>query len=295
MKEAEFEKQFAADREAVNSRLENLLPAADTEPAILHSAMRYSVLEGGKRIRAVLCISANRLFEGEFSPAAIDAACAIECFHAYTLIHDDLPALDNDDFRRGRPSCHKRFGEAIAILAGDALQAFAFEILSNCGARSDCTLKAIKILARTAGSLNVVGGQVADIEGESAEPTIERVNFIHSRKTAELISASLAIGAVLARADESTLANIEEIGRMAGMAFQICDDIIDVTGKAEVAGKSLRKDAARRKITYPSVFGVERSREQARRLSREAKARIARLGDEGYIGYLFELMAERTY
>ncbi len=285
---------FSADREAVNRRLDELLPGAETEPASLHGAMRYAVLGGGKRLRAALCLASHRLFGGGARDAALDAGCAIECLHAYTLAHDDLPALDNDDLRRGMPTLHRRFGDAVAILAGDALQALAFDVLSRCGAPEERVVEAVRILARAAGSLYLVGGQVADMEGEGAEPTEDLVAFIHSRKTAELLASSLSIGAVLGGAPESARREIHEAGRLAGLSFQISDDLLDIIGSEEEVGKGLRKDAERKKITFPALYGVERSRVAARRLAEDAAERARRLGDEGYIGYLFALMAERT-
>lgn len=289
-----WEVRLEEERRAINGRLETLLPAADEPPASLHEAMRYSTLGGGKRLRGILCLSAHGLFGGASSEAALDAACAIEALHAYTLIHDDLPDIDNDDLRRGRPTCHRAFGNAIAILTGDALQALAFDVLSRCGAPTANVVGAVRILSRAAGSRFLVGGQVADIEGEGAEPSAEKVTFIHSRKTAALIGASLAIGGALAGAPARDLGEVDEIGRSAGLAFQIVDDLLDVEGSEERVGKGLRKDVKKKKMTYPAQFGVERSRETARRLIAEANAGIGRLGDEGYVQYLFGLIIERV-
>ncbi len=283
-----------ADRRAVNERLAALLPPESEPPASLHGAMRHAALGGGKRLRAVLCVAAHRLFGNPCAEAALDAGCAIECLHAYTLVHDDLPALDDDDMRRGRPTVHKAFGEAVAILAGDALQAEAFGIVSRCGAPPDRVAEAVRTLALASGSLFLVGGQTADLEGEGEKPTEDLVRFIHTRKTAELIAASLSIGAALAGAPESARREIRDAGRLAGLAFQISDDLLDVLGAEEQAGKGLRKDAERRKITYPAVYGVERSRAEAAGLAAEARRVAASLGDAGYIGFLFASMAERT-
>jgi geranylgeranyl pyrophosphate synthase len=290
----DFEKRIAEDRRSVEDRLISMLPPEDEAPASLHGAMRYATIGGGKRIRAVLCLASHRLCGDPRREAALEAACAIECLHAYTLIHDDLPALDDDDVRRGRPSCHKRYGEAVALLAGDALQALAFESLAGCAAPPENVAAAVRILARAAGSRYLVGGQVADIEGEGTESTEERVRFIHSRKTAEIIAASLSIGAALAGAAERVREEIHEIGRAAGFAFQIVDDILDVEGSADTVGKSLRKDEKKRKITYPAHVGIERSRETALRLITDATRRIRELGDDGYLQGLFALVAERS-
>lgn len=289
-----FDARIAADRRDVNERLAALLPPADEEPASLHRAMRYATIDGGKRLRAILCLAGHRLCGDPRRAAALEAGCAIECLHAYTLIHDDLPALDDDDVRRGKPSCHRACGEAIAILAGDALLTFAFEVLAGCDAPAERVREATGILSRAAGSRYLVGGQAADLEGEGREPTEERVRFIHSRKTAELIAASLSIGACLAGADGATVSRIHEIGRSAGFAFQIVDDILDLEGSAERAGKALRKDEKRKKITYPARFGMEASRETARRLIADGAREMEALGDDGYVSRIFSLIVDRS-
>jgi geranylgeranyl diphosphate synthase type II len=278
----------------VEDRLAALLPRESEPPQSLHGAMRYSTLGGGKRLRGILCIAAHRLCGDPHREGALDAGSAIECLHAYTLIHDDLPMIDNDDFRRGKPSCHRRYGEAVALLAGDALQALAFEILVGCGAPPRSVVEAVHILARVAGSRFLVGGQVADIEGEGQESTEERVRFIHSRKTAELIAGSLSIGAAIAGAEERIQLRMQEVGRAAGLAFQIVDDILDVEGSVVEVGKALRKDDRRRKITYPAHFGVKHSREAVSTLIADATRGIRELGDEGYLQGVFALIAERS-
>lgn len=294
MTDGAFDAAIARDRAAVEARLEALLPPETEEPVSLHGAMRHAVLGGGKRLRALLAIAAHRLFGDPFPRAALDAGCAIECLHAYTLVHDDLPALDDDDLRRGKPTCHRRFGEAVAILAGDALQAFAFETLSRCDAPRERAAEAVAALAEAAGSRRLVGGQTADVEGEGREATEPLVRFIHERKTAALISASLEIGAILAGAPEEGRREIAAAGREAGLAFQIEDDLLDLLGDEARAGKGLRKDAERKKITYPAVFGPERSREDARRLMALAAGRAHRLGDDGALRGLFSRMIDRT-
>ncbi len=294
MTDENFDARIAEDRRAVNERLEALLPAALEEPASLHRAMRYATIDGGKRLRAILCLAGHRLCGDPRRGAALEAGCAIECLHAYTLIHDDLPALDNDDVRRGKPSCHRACGEAVAILAGDALLTLAFELLARCDAPPAQAVEAIGILSRAAGSRFLVGGQVADLEGEGREATEERVRFIHSRKTAELIAASLSIGACLAGADGGTVGRMHEIGRSAGFAFQIVDDIIDLEGSAENAGKALRKDEKRKKITYPARFGLEASRETAHRLIADGARAMEALGDDGYLSHIFSLIVNRS-
>ncbi|MCX5753905.1 MAG: polyprenyl synthetase family protein [Candidatus Krumholzibacteria bacterium] len=289
-----FAARIADDRRAVEERLAVVLPRADEEPVSLHGAMRYATVAGGKRIRAILCLAGHRLCGDPHREAALDAGCAIECLHAYTLIHDDLPALDNDDIRRGKPSCHKAYGEAVAVLAGDALLTLAFEILARCGVPAEPVLESVRILSRAAGSRYLVGGQVADLEGEGLEPTEERVRFIHCRKTAELIGASLSIGAALAGAERKKVLEIHGIGRSAGLAFQIIDDILDIEGSAERAGKALRKDAKRKKITYPAHFGIGVSRETAGRLIADGVRAMEALGDDGYVGHIFSLIVARS-
>lgn len=290
----DFKLRFEADRVRIENRLDELMPHAEEPPVSLHEAMRHSTLGGGKRLRGILCLAGHELYGNPHRAGALDAACALELLHAYTLVHDDLPAMDDDDMRRGKPSCHARFGEAVAILAGDALQALAFEVLSKCRAPSDLILEAVKLLSRSAGSHHLVGGQVADIEGEGREPTEEMVAFIHSNKTSQLIAASLAIGVTLANAGEPDRTTVLEIGRKAGFAFQIVDDILDIEGSEREAGKGLRKDSKKGKITHTAYFGVERSRTIARELIEKAKTGVQELGDRGYLQRIFELILERV-
>jgi len=294
MARAGFEARVASDRRAVEEMLARLLPGAEEEPPSLHGAMRYATVGGGKRLRAILCVAGHRLCGDPRREAAVRAGSAIECLHAYTLIHDDLPALDDDDVRRGKPSCHAAYGEAVALLAGDALLTLAFEILGGCDAPAEQVLESVRILSRAAGSRWLVGGQVADLEGEGEEPTDERVRFIHSRKTAELIAASLSIGAALAGAEKAKISEMHEIGRSAGFAFQIIDDILDLEGSAEKAGKALRKDEKRKKITYPARFGMHASRETAGRLIADGARAMEVLGDDGYLRHIFSRIVERS-
>ncbi|MDD4856834.1 MAG: polyprenyl synthetase family protein [Candidatus Krumholzibacteria bacterium] len=294
MRSADFEARFVEDRRRVEERLAVLLAPQSEEPRSLHGAMRYSTLDGGKRLRAILCMAAHSLCGDPHRESALDAGCAIECLHAYTLIHDDLPMIDNDDFRRGKPSCHKRYGEQVALMAGDALQALAFEILAGCGAPAPSVAEAVRILSRAAGSRFLVGGQVADIEAGGAKSTEELVRFIHSRKTGELIAASLSIGAAVAGADDGMRLRMHEIGRAVGFAFQIVDDILDVEGSMEKVGKTLRKDDKEGKITYPAHFGIESSREAVSRLIAAATSGIRELGDDGYLQSIFASIAGRS-
>jgi len=282
------------DRDAINARLERILPPERERPASLHGAMRHSVLSGGKRLRGTLLLASHRLFGNPEPEAALDGACSLELLHAYTLIHDDLPSIDDDDTRRGKPSCHVLYGEAVALLAGDALQALAFETLASCGAPDRGVRESVRLLARTAGSRFLVGGQVADIEGEGLEPTEERISFIHRRKTAALIAASLEMGALLAGAEEEGVEEMRRIGEDVGFAFQIVDDLLDLEGSEEVVGKGLRKDAKRGKITHPALHGAARSREIAGRLIRESIERAGRFEGGGYLQGLFSLIIDRV-
>jgi geranylgeranyl diphosphate synthase type II len=287
--------RMAADRRDIERRMDEILPRASERPAALHEAMRYSSLAGGKRFRGILCLQAHRIFGDPHPGDALSAAAAIEFLHAYTLIHDDLPALDDDDTRRGMPSCHVRFGEAMALLAGDALQALAFETLSACsGANPEDVTLSVWMMAAAAGSRLLVGGQAEDMEGEGVEPVPGLVDFIHLRKTAELISVSLRIGAALASAEMEEIELIGEAGREAGLAFQIADDLLDLEGSEAKAGKGLRKDIKRGKITWPSSYGVDSSRETAVRLAVEAAEKARSLGDDGYLDFLFRLAADRA-
>ncbi|HNQ87707.1 MAG TPA: polyprenyl synthetase family protein [Verrucomicrobiota bacterium] len=266
---------FLADSTAqVNRALDRFLPKAAAKPSTLHRAMRYSLFAGGKRLRPALCIAAARACGGR--PAdALPAACAIECIHTYSLIHDDLPAMDNDDFRRGKPTNHKVFGEGIAILAGDALLTVAFEILGHATARPRYSHRdLLRELASAAGSLELVGGQVADLEAEGQKVTPAQLRYIHERKTSALLACAARLGAMSANASPRHLAALTNFGHHVGLAFQVIDDILDVTRTSQELGKTAGKDAAAHKATYPSLLGLERSRQIAAHLTRLAFAAL---------------------
>jgi len=282
------------DRDVINARLEKLLPLENEPPVSLHKAMRHSVLSGGKRLRGLLCLASHRLFGDPEPGAALQAACALELLHTYTLIHDDLPSIDDDKTRRGKPTCHVLFGEAVALLAGDALQALAFETLASCGGPDRAVNESVRLLANTAGSRFLVGGQVADLEGEGLEPTEDLVTFIHLRKTAALIASSLEMGALLADAEKASLKEMRMAGRNVGFAFQIVDDLLDLEGSEAIVGKGLRKDAKRGKITHPAIHGAERSREIAVGLIRDSIERVGRFEGGGYLQKLFALIIDRV-
>jgi geranylgeranyl diphosphate synthase type II len=288
--------EYALRRDAkrINEKLNSILPSESHKPISLHRAMRHSVLCGGKRIRGLLCLWSHEVNGQRYPASALKAACAIELLHTYTLIHDDLPSLDDDDIRRGKPSCHIKYGPAIAILAGDALQALAFETLVGCEeAPYENTIRAARILSRSAGSCHLVGGQVADIESEGSYLSREKVEFIHSNKTAELIAASLSIGALLSKGEGEDSKNMYQIGKKIGFAFQIVDDLIDLEGDAEIVGKALRKDAQKGKVTYPAVYGIEGSRKKAGKLVQEALDGLKNYPDTFKLEFLFNRILKR--
>lgn len=249
---------------AVDRALERWLPAEAVAPSSIHRAMRYSLFAGGKRIRPILAIAAAHAVSEH--PAHVeDFAATLELIHTYSLIHDDLPALDNDDLRRGRPTCHKMFGEAMAILAGDALLTLAFEVLSRLnGIDPARKIRLVEELSRAAGTVRgMIGGQVCDIEGERQTPTAELLESIHTAKTGALLRASVRMGAIYAGASETQLAALSAYGEHVGLAFQIIDDVLDIEQPSEALGKTAGKDQAQQKITFPAVYGLERSREMA--------------------------------
>jgi geranylgeranyl diphosphate synthase, type II len=247
----------------VEEALRRCVPSESIPPESIHKAMRYSLFAGGKRIRPILCIAAAQAVSD--SPAGIEsAACALELIHTYSLIHDDLPALDNDDLRRGRPTCHKVFGEAIAILAGDALLTLAFQVLAQLRCTPGRKTRLIEELALASGTVDgMIGGQVHDLEGEGKQPTAALLESIHRAKTGALLKASLRIGAIYAGADDDQLQALSCYGEHIGLAFQIVDDVLDVEQPSEALGKTAGKDAKQQKITFPAVYGLERSREMA--------------------------------
>jgi geranylgeranyl diphosphate synthase, type II len=250
-------------QQLVDSELDRLVPSEKAAPTTIHRAMRYSLFAGGKRIRPILCLEAARTVSGSFC-AALPAACALEMVHTYSLIHDDLPALDNDDYRRGKPTNHKVFGDAIAILAGDALLTMAFQVLAEIDTPPDRRVRLIAELAGAAGTLGgMIGGQVADLEGESRQPEAALLETIHRAKTGALLRASLRLGAIGAGASQSEYDALSCYGEHVGLAFQIVDDILDVEESSAALGKTSGKDAQQHKITFPAVYGLERSREMA--------------------------------
>jgi geranylgeranyl diphosphate synthase, type II len=263
---------FEEDLQVVDAALQRLLPAADATPKSIHEAMRYSVFAGGKRIRPILCLESARIFTTAIE-RALEPACAIEFIHTYSLIHDDLPALDNDDLRRGKPTCHKKFGEAIAILAGDGLLTLAFETIGATPVDAALRVAMLTEVAKSAGTMHgMVGGQVADLEAEGKAVGAETLEYIHRSKTAALIRAAITVGAICAGAAKEDVARLRRFGETIGWAFQVTDDILDVEESSAALGKTAGKDIAQQKATYPAVFGLERSHEIANELSSKAIA-----------------------
>jgi geranylgeranyl diphosphate synthase type II len=259
---------------AVNQALDRFLPAETVRPATIHKAMRYSLFAGGKRMRPALTLAAAEACGGRLEDA-LPAACAVECIHTYSLIHDDLPAMDNDDFRRGKPTNHKVYGEGIAILAGDALLTQAFEIIAQSRNRSRYSHQTLVLeLARAAGSLQLIAGQVADLEGEGKTISAEQLKYIHERKTSALLCCSARLGGMSANCTPAQLAALTDFGYNVGLAFQIIDDILDITQTTEQLGKTAGKDSKAKKATYPSIVGLEKSRRLAKRLTERAFAAL---------------------
>ncbi len=290
-----FREYFKQQQRFVDAQLERLVPPASTPPETIHRAMRYSLFAGGKRIRPILCLEAAGAV-ADLAPGAEEAACALELVHTYSLVHDDLPALDNDDLRRGRPTCHKQFGEAMAILAGDALLTLAFRVLSQIRAAEGRRAQLAEELAVAAGTVGgMIGGQVADLEGEGQQPTAGLLETIHRAKTGALLRASARMGAICAGADSRQLAALACYGQHAGLAFQIVDDILDVEQSSEALGKTAGKDAEQHKITFPAVYGLEESHRMAEQERRGAHRALEVFGERGaHLRELADLIVERS-
>jgi geranylgeranyl diphosphate synthase, type II len=266
-------------RVQVDAELDRLLPPASQYPTSIHEAMRYSMFAGGKRLRPFLCLEAGRLLGGD-EKSLLEVGCALELIHTYSLIHDDLPALDNDDLRRGKPTLHRKFGEATAILAGDALLTLAFEVLAISGLAPQTKLRVIYELSHAIGTqAGMVAGQVVDLETTSLETDAATLEYIHCAKTGALIRAAVRSGALCAQAGEPDLARVTVYGQKIGLAFQIADDLLDVLGSQEALGKAVRKDGHQKKATYPALHGVERSQRIAEELILEACAALEPFGD----------------
>jgi geranylgeranyl diphosphate synthase type II len=289
-------------REAADAALEQLLPPSTQHPTSIHQAMRHSVFAGGKRLRPILCMEAGRMIlaascgDGALPrlggaeprhhttgslPAGIEqVGAALEMLHTYSLIHDDLPALDNDDLRRGRPTCHKAFGEAVAILAGDALQTQAYEVLAQIACPAEARVAIIREIAHATGTIDgMIGGQVVDLEAEHKKPDLATLEYIHRSKTAALITASVVSGGMYAGATVADIRRLRTYGQSIGLAFQIVDDVLDLTQTSEQLGKTAGKDAAAEKTTYPALFGIEESTRKADALVDQACAELDEYGE----------------
>jgi len=267
-------------RVLTDAALERLLPPETQRPEVIHRAMRHSVFAGGKRLRPILCIEAARMISGKLPEGVEDLGSALEMLHTYSLIHDDLPALDNDDLRRGRPTCHKAFGEANAILAGDALQTYAYEVLAKLRCPADRRVRIIAEIAHDTGTVDgMIGGQVLDLESERKKPTAEILEYIHRSKTGALITASLVSGGIYGGGSDEQIEKLRTFGRAIGLAFQIVDDVLDVTQSSEQLGKTAGKDTATEKATYPSLFGIDESLKKADALIAEGSGALDSFGD----------------
>ncbi|MEP6602591.1 MAG: polyprenyl synthetase family protein [Spartobacteria bacterium] len=279
----------------IDRALDRHLPKASAKPATIHKAMRYSLFAGGKRLRPILCLAAAEACGGKIDNA-LPLACAMECIHTYSLVHDDLPSMDNDDFRRGRATCHKVFGDGIAVLAGDALLTAAFEIVSHAKPtrRYDMSIL-LREIAVAAGSEKLIAGQVADLEAEGKKTTRDGLRYIHENKTSAILTTSVRLGAMSANANPKQLAAITKFGRALGLAFQVIDDILDVTQTSEKLGKSAGKDVAAQKATYPAVIGLDASRKEARRLTKQAHSALSILRETEELHALANYLLEREY
>ncbi len=275
-----LDEYLASRRGRIDAALEKVVPSEREYPETIHRAMRHSLFGGGKRIRPILAIAAAEAVEPQANGIE-SAACALELVHTYSLIHDDLPSLDNDDFRRGRPTCHKVFGEAMAILAGDALLTLAFQVLSDLSdVPGERRIRMVTELATAAGTVNgMIGGQVADLEAEGKQVDAGHLDYIHRSKTGALIRASVRIGAIYAGANRAQFEALSEYGTHIGLAFQIVDDILDVVGSTETLGKTAGKDEAQQKATFPALYGLEASRDQANRHLTKAVEALRPIGE----------------
>ncbi len=283
-------------RRAADEALDRLLPPATVHPTSIHQAMRHSVFAGGKRLRPILCMEAGRMIAAGPLPAGIaDLGAALEMLHTYSLIHDDLPALDNDDLRRGRPTCHKAFGEATAILAGDALQTQAYEVLAQLACPAEARVAIIREIAHATGTIDgMIGGQVVDLEAERTKPDLATLEYIHRSKTAALITASVVSGGLYAGGTPADIARLRTYGQSIGLAFQIVDDVLDLTQTSEQLGKTAGKDAAAEKATYPALFGIEESLRKADGLVEQACAELDDYGaDSSTLKGLAHYLVER--
>ncbi len=283
-------------RKTVDDALGELMPREGSRPSDLVAAMRYSLFAGGKRIRPILVLAAAEAAGGNARDAMF-AACAVEMVHTYSLIHDDLPAMDDDDYRRGVPTCHRKFGEATAILAGDALLTLAFDVLSDSGSDSNIVAKVrimmIHELARAAGWTGMVGGQQVDVASEGTEPDLPTLQYIHTHKTGAMIRCSVLLGGFASNADDALINSLRTYGERLGLAFQVVDDILDITSTTEELGKDQGSDASRGKMTYPALFGLEEARERAAELIHEAKTALISVSNKDRLTGIADFVLKR--
>jgi len=282
----DFKEYLQKKRAIIERALDSFLPDEKVEPKSLHKAMRYSVFAGGKRLRPILAIASYEAVGGK-DKKILPVACALELIHTYSLIHDDLPCMDNDDLRRGKPTLHKVYGEGMAVLGGDALHALAFELLLKAG-DSQVVLE----VAKAIGTEGMIGGQVKDLEAEGKKVSLKQVEYIHTHKTGKLLRASIRAGAILGGADKKTLLALTYYAERFGLAFQIVDDILDVVGKEEEIGKKRGSDKANSKATYPEVAGLEKSKILAKNLLKQSKKKLKILRQKNWI---FEKLADYVY
>ena len=297
--QAEVKDLLLSGQELTDAALERLLFPETQVPSSIHKAMRHSTFAGGKRLRPVLVMEAGRMIcgNGNLPEGIEELGAAIEMLHTYSLIHDDLPALDNDDLRRGKPTCHVVFGEAIAILTGDALQTRAYEVLANLRSPAPATVEIIRLVAQATGTVEgMIGGQVLDLEGEGTKPTAASVEAIHRAKTGALIRVSVVSGGIYGGATSEDVHRLTEFGRKAGLAFQIVDDVLDVTQDSAHLGKTAGKDLATDKATWPAIYGIETSRQHAKKLIEEAFAELAPYGSSADgLKSVAQYLVERTH
>ncbi len=279
-----LKKYFKKNKKIVDKALDKYLPSELTYPESIHKAMRYSIFAGGKRLRAILVIAGYEVFSSEKMEKVLPIACAVEMIHTYSLIHDDLPCIDNDDLRRGKPTNHKVFGEAIAVLAGDALLTHAFWLLAECkNAKPEVLIKISRIIGKAVSTYGMIGGQVVDIESSGQIVKPETLEYIHIHKTSNLLQACIHAGAVMAGAGVKELKYISDYGKNIGLAFQIVDDILDIEGDDKLLGKTTGSDLINKKNTYPSLFGLEKSKKYRDKLINKAIINAEKLGQNGKI------------
>ncbi|MFQ5512293.1 MAG: polyprenyl synthetase family protein [Candidatus Krumholzibacteriia bacterium] len=293
-----FDASVAGERRRIEARCAELVARMLDGAPNVREAVEYALLGGGKRLRPLLCLWTHEACGGRNDTACLDTACAVECLHTYSLVHDDLPCMDDDDMRRGRASCHKRFGEAIAVLAGDALLTLCFEILTTVSPRAPLDAEAVgevsRIIAAAAGGGGLIGGQALDLSGEHLEDSLETVERIHRGKTAALIGAAMESGAVLAGVDAVRRGRVREAGLLAGLAFQIVDDLLDLSADGETLGKTPGKDARDGKLTYPAIAGVEAAAARANELISQARALLEGESGAGRLVALLDSMVRRS-